>query len=743
VSPFHLFGIRHHGPGSARSLLQALEALRPDALLIEGPPDAAGVLPLAAHAGMQPPVALLIYAPEQPQTASFFPFAVFSPEWQAMLYGLRHQLPVRFMDLPQAHQLALRSSGRESADDQSETPEPAAQPDVREDPLAWLGAAAGYSDGERWWDHMVEERRDSTDLFAAILEAMTALRHELGGAAPELEAQREAYMRQCLRAAERDGLQRIAVVCGAWHAPALAELPPAKRDAALLKRLPKIKVAATWIPWTNGRLSYASGYGAGIRSPGWYAHLWEAREQPTTRWMTKVAHLLREQQLDASPASVIEAVRLAETLCALRGRALPGLPELMEATQAVLCSGAELPLRVIGQKLIVGEALGRVPDEAPQVPLHHDLLREQKRLRLAPEATVRDLDLDLRTPTDLARSQLLHRLLLLDIHWGEPRPAPNRPSTFHEPWRLQWQPEFAVALVEASRFGSTLAEAASARAGEMARAAPDLRALTHLLNHVLLADLPQAAAVVVQRVQAEAALASDVGLLMEALPPLANLARYGSVRQLEPELLSRIVAGLLARICIGLPGACASLDDDAAAEMFDRLLNAHAAVRLLPDESAHAGWIEALAGLADQAGLHGLLAGRCCRLLLEQGRFTSEEAARRLGLALAPANEPAHAAAWVEGLLRGSGLLLLHDDGLWNLLDRWLAELPAERFKAVLPLLRRTFSTFSAPERRQMGERARRGQARAAQGRSDEYDAARVEAVMPVLAALLGAGGEE
>ena len=42
----HLFGIRHHGPGSARSLRLALEALKPDIVLIEGPPDAQEVLPL-------------------------------------------------------------------------------------------------------------------------------------------------------------------------------------------------------------------------------------------------------------------------------------------------------------------------------------------------------------------------------------------------------------------------------------------------------------------------------------------------------------------------------------------------------------------------------------------------------------------------------------------------------------------------------------------------------------------------
>src|SRR5205814_3110337 len=101
-----IFGIRHHGPGSARSLREALEALQPDCLLVEGPPDASDVLPLLAHPDMQPPVALLVYRPDQPLRAAFYPFAVFSPEWQAIRYGLARGIPVRFMDLPQAHHLA-------------------------------------------------------------------------------------------------------------------------------------------------------------------------------------------------------------------------------------------------------------------------------------------------------------------------------------------------------------------------------------------------------------------------------------------------------------------------------------------------------------------------------------------------------------------------------------------------------------------------------------------------------------
>jgi hypothetical protein len=193
-----------------------------------------------------------------------------------------------------------------------------------------------------------------------------------------------------------------------------------------------------------------------------------------------------------------------------------------------------------------------------------------------------------------------------------------------------------------------------------------------------------------------------------------------------------------------LPGACASLNDDAAAAMFDRVVSVNAAIGLLQNEEHLASWRGAMTRLADQRGLHGLVAGRCCRLLVDAGAFAADEAARRLSLALSTANEPAQAAAWVEGFLKGSGLLLLHDETLWRTLDEWLTSLQNDSFTALAPLLRRTFSTFTSPERRQIGERARGGMtsmSRAAIGtqpRPDNFDQARAEAVLPLVARLLG-----
>ena len=306
----HVFGIRHHGPGSARSLVAALEGLRPDAVLVEGPPDADDVLSLARHDEMKPPVALLVYPPDQPQRAVFYPFAEFSPEWQAIRYALAHKVPVRFIDLPQAIRLA-RPVPDETAD------EPEAQQPEEHDPIGLLAQAAGYSDHELWWEHQVERRQDAAGMFDAIREAMQSLRAE-ATPPPEDEALREAHMRTAIRAALKQGRERVAVVCGAWHAPALAEPGPAQPDAELLRGLPKVKTEATWIPWTHSRLSYRSGYGAGVQSPGWYHHLWTAPDRAAVRWGAQAARLLRAEDLEAPSASVIEVVRLADTLAALR-----------------------------------------------------------------------------------------------------------------------------------------------------------------------------------------------------------------------------------------------------------------------------------------------------------------------------------------------------------------------------------------------------------------------------------------
>jgi hypothetical protein len=760
-----VFGIRHHGPGCARSLRAALEALEPDIVLVEGPPDAQEVLPLLTSAGMKPPVALLIYAPERPAQAVYYPFATFSPEWQTLSYALARGLPARFMDLPQAFQLgrdeeeagspevppALEGESPEAAPSNQVATGPAEATDeqeetqpTEEDPLDLLARAAGYSDYELWWERQIEQRRDMQGLFEGILEAMSELRAD-PTPKNEREAQREAYMRQTIRAAQKEGFQRIAVVCGAWHSPVLTEeaLKRFKDDGATLSGLKRVKVAATWIPWTSGRLSYRSGYGAGVASPGWYEHIWTARDKATIRWSAQAAQLLRAEGLDASSASVIETVRLAEALAAMRSLSIPGLAELHEAIQTVLCHGNAEPMALIRQRLEIGDQLGEVPPETPAVPLQRDLENKQRRLRIKPSTAIEKVDLDLRKENDRARSRLYHQLRLLNIEWGKPQRGTSRQlGTFHEYWQVQWQVEFAVKLIEANIWGNTTEKAASGYARHLAEKAESLPELTDLLNRVVLAELPEAIEHLLSCVQTKAAVAADVRQMMDALPPLALVAREGDVRETKSELLLPVIDGLFERIVIGLPGACSSLDDEAAQAMVKSLNQADYSLEKLDREEQYAEWLRALSYLAGREGIHGLVRGRCCRILFDKRRLNADELQRAARLALSPATPAGQAAAWIEGVLQGSGQLLLNQDGLWKALDRWLSELGPESFVELLPLLRRAFSGFSAPERRSMGEKVRNLHTTPGtsdfQTTADEIDHQRASSVLPVLAQILG-----
>jgi len=361
-----LFGIRHHGPGSSRSLLAALDEWEPQAVLVEGPVEAESLVPHLLDPEVRTPVAMLLYAKDTPRWAAYYPMADFSPELQAFRWATLRSVPVRLMDLPATSMLGLNVVGGRGSE-----------------AMDRIAEVAGFDEVEDWWEHLVEHRSDPHELFAGIESLMGALREsgmeiDVDGddeeeeepderrkvSSDEFEAMREAHMRRTLRQALAEGYERVAVVCGAWHVPALKHLPHAREDDALLRGLPKVKVGATIVPWTFERLTFASGYGAGARSPAFYDLLWRTPpEEVPSQWLLSVARLMRSEDLDASPASVIEAIRLADALASLRGRPRPGLRELRDSANSVLIRH-EAIWRLIGRRLIVGDRMGKVPDSA-------------------------------------------------------------------------------------------------------------------------------------------------------------------------------------------------------------------------------------------------------------------------------------------------------------------------------------------------------------------------------------------
>ena len=164
---------------------------------------------------------------------------------------------------------------------------------------------------------------------------------------------------------------------------------------------------------------------------------------------------------------------------------------------------------------------------------------------------------------------------------------------------------------------------------------------------------------------------------------------------------------------------------------------------LLDDAEKLADWHVMLRSLLAREDVHGRVRGRACRLLLDTKMLNSEELERLALRSLSRATPVADAAAWIEGVVSGPGILLLHEDGLWLTLDVWLQALDHETSRTMLPLLRRAFSNFHPPERRQMGDLVRdlHVGSRRRETRNEPFaniDRERADLVLPVLAVILG-----
>ena len=729
-----ILGIRHHGVGSAKYVLEALEAIKPDLILVEGAPELDSVTEWVNHKEMKPPVSVLAYNTEDPTQAVFYPFTTFSPEWQAIQYALKKAAKVKMLDLPLSYGFAIEKAKKEAqkrlleellskqSEETDKNEEKTAELEdlaptlPPKDPISYLAEIAGYDNSELWWEHNFEQshiKGSWKEHFEAVFEAMKVLREHTESHDEERNLLREAYMRKIIREAEKEGFKNAVLICGAWHAPTLVDFKEKsilKKDEELLKSLPKKEeVSCTWIPWTNARLSMFSGYGAGIVSPGWYEHLWKYPKDKGQRWLAKVAELFRKKEMDTSTAHVIEAYRLAEALAAMREISRPGLYELNEATQTVICFGDSILLKLVEEELIVAKSMGKVPKDLPQLPIQSDFEKEIKDKRLKVEDIDKDYELDLRKPLDLERSIFFHRLQVLGISWARKTYATSK-GTFKEIWRTRWKPEMMIDLIEKGFWGNTVETSASQLLVHNAQNTQSISVLADIVEkNAIPAELFGAIEKILDKIVQISAVAADVIELMAALLPLVNTQRYGNVRKTDLSIIDSLIDTFVRRICIGLPNAAYGLDEKSSYSLFQQIKDVDTSIRILQIEELSGIWHQTLKNILHKDGVNEVIIGFVCRLLYDLRQISAEDTASEFNLALSTGNTPSKSAAWLEGFLSGSGRVILYDHSLWNILYAWVAQLEQETFIELMPLLRRTFSRFETEERKQIGEKAKFG----------------------------------
>src|SRR5207237_289781 len=159
------------------------------------------------------------------------------------------------------------------------------------------------------------------------------------------------------------------------------------------------------------------------------------------------------------------------------------------------------------------------------------------------------------------------------------------------------------------------------------------------------------------------------------------------------------------------------------------------AVQLVESADHTAAWRACLDRIVASDSVHGLVRGGAARRLFDAGVLSADDVGTRMSPAISAGADVAQAGAWLGGFVRGGGLLLLHDARLLGLIDDWVRGVPSDRFDDFVPLVRRTFSTFPRPERRQLGQQlARVGSGRKPKADVDErIDVARARLAIPLL----------
>ncbi|MCA9194998.1 MAG: hypothetical protein KDB03_24670 [Planctomycetales bacterium] len=761
-----VFGVRHLSPMGAWHLLRFLEEKQPDLILVEGLDDAKDLIPDICRRETRPPIAILAYTSELPVRTIVYPFARYSPEYQAIKWAHEHAVRVEFFDLPSTvflglidreqkqfeAQLANRhcetseNEGKNSELDLVETPvnrtdkptEPPASPTTQpskqffpshspEPPPSLytrIAEQAGERDYETYWERNFEHSVGFGIYRHAALGLGETIR-ELEAEAPKWRAEnliREAYMRRRIENCIHEGYDpaKIVAVVGAFHASVLSSQYPAMSDEEF-QRLPQRDSKLTLMPYSYFKLSSQSGYGAGNHAPAYFELLWDtlAEENQTVdlsrRYMTHVARAMRQSGTHRSTAEVIEAVRLAETLSAFKDGTAPTLSDLRDAAVTLLGHGELVGVRDSLARVEVGTEIGELPKGVSQTSIQGDFDRELHRLKLQKyRKTVEEkIDLDLRENRrvksreaaflDLHRSSFFHRLRVLEIPFAKIEISRQENATWAECWRLQWSPESEIALVEAVLLGETVEVATAYKFDTLLSQSGRIQTTAALVADACQCNLLKSMDQARRRLQELAVLSRDFVALAFAVGELSATVRFGDVRQSDTSSLQPLVQELFTQASLNLFSSC-TCDDKTVPSMTQAIDCLNRVAFEMPELAEEHLWLLELRKLADADDRNPILSGYACAVLLERGELENEQLSQEVSRRLSPGVAADLGAGWFEGLANRNRYSLLARQSLWEQLAQYVAELDEEQFRRALVFLRRAFGNFSVREKRNIAE---------------------------------------
>lgn len=706
----NFFGIRHLSPAGAYYLRGFLDERKPRLVLVEGPSDFGDMLSDIVRGETKPPIAVLAYTKEAPVRTVLYPFAEYSPEYQAIQWCHKHQVECRFMDLPSETFLAIPESGMQETEGE----------EGRMNVYEQLDRKSGGDGHDTFWERVMEQAGSMEAYHLGANSFGANIRSFTEGTENDWAetALREAYMRRQIRKAVDSGVepQDIVVVTGSYHVEGLKNWRDADED---LSDMPKVGANHTLMPYSYYRLSTRAGYGAGNKAPAYYALLWEGlnRGEPmyaVYSYLIRLAEYQRGKGNPVSSASVIEAVRLAMSLAQLRGGTIASLRDLRDAAETCLGEGSVSNIILATADTEIGTAIGALPDGVSRTSIQEDFYRQLKDLKLEKyrDITAQDLMLDLRENRrvsseksafiDLHRSFFLHRLRVIQVGFAQQQAVSQDNATWSEHWVVRWTPEAEIELVESALKGDTIDGAASFAMKERVENAGNMGDIALVIEDACCCGMEKAVSYATAALQRMAVDAASVEDLANTAQRLSVVVQYGNIRRIDAKPLEPILQQLFYRACLILEQACVC--DDAASKVIITAMEQLNSAELAHDFLDNAEWIKVLDNISERDDLNTKLSGFAAAILLERGSMDTQQLRTEVSRRLSKGIPADLGAGWFEGLAMKNRYALIARLSLWESLNDYLDTLDDEEFKRALVFLRRAFADFSAVEKDQIAE---------------------------------------
>jgi len=563
----HIVGVRHHSPACARLVAERIRTLRPAYVLIEGPADFNERLD-ELYLPHRLPVAIYSYlSGDQTHRGSWSPFAEHSPEWQALQVAREVGAAVRFIDLPAWHDAFSRMENRyaDVADHEHEERAEAYERALTEK-LSVQGRDA-------LWDHLFEDGCDAAELSRRLSTYFDNLRGEDRGS--QGNQAREAMMARWIAWAMAQpgepGRAQALVVCGGYHAPALARLwqglpaglpetPQPSHESAGDEEESgaPLRFGSYLVPYTFKRLDAFAGYASGMPSPAYYQWMWDhGPEGAAHRALQHVMQRLRDKKLPASTADLMAVHLRAQGLARLRGHDKPLRSDWLDALAGALVKDAldaplpwtyrgairpgTDPVLVQAMDVLAGDTVGLLAPGTPQPPL---VAAVQAELAAHGIALRGQLKLDLLAEADRAKSRVLHRLAILRLPGVRRTQGPKLAMSGErtELWSLGEPLEQQAALIEAGAWGASLHDAARARLEDDLRQAQGrIGPLADGLNQAAWAGLSALSEALLRELRGAIAGEPRFEALGPALSVLHTLLRHGQMLGMADAPVLRVV----------------------------------------------------------------------------------------------------------------------------------------------------------------------------------------------------------